>query len=248
MSLLHFDAIIFDLDGVVTKTAHVHNTAWTETFNDFLKTFSEKHSQDYQPFSYEEDYLPYVDGKPRYKGVASFLASRGIELPEGDPADPPSQDSICGLGNIKNDRFNKLIQEGIVEIYPSTIELIKRLIKTLFLILLLTKTPVLAAQKMITIYGRVSEEISGKPIDNVRVIVEPKKSATTIPVTVLDTAPDISLTPGTTASLMLGTTTILSVALSVPEKPLEVLTDLNGKYEVKIPTGAYIITFKKNEY
>ena len=78
---------------------------------------------------HKDDYLPYVDGKPRYKGVQSFLDSRGIELPYGDPSDPPNLDTICGLGNLKNKQFNELIQNGKVDVFYSTLDLIKQLKK-----------------------------------------------------------------------------------------------------------------------
>ena len=127
MSELPFDAVVFDLDGVITKTAKVHSAAWAETFNLFLKSYADKRGQPFKEFTHKTDYLPYVDGKPRYKGVQSFLDSRGIELPYGDPSDPPSLDTICGLGNLKNKGFNELIQAGQIEIYSSTIELIQEL-------------------------------------------------------------------------------------------------------------------------
>ena len=127
MTALPFDAIIFDLDGVITKTAKVHSAAWSEMFNQFLKVHAEKHGLPFKEFTHKDDYLPYVDGKPRYKGVQSFLESRGINLPYGDPSEAPNLNTICGLGNLKNERFNELLKGGMVEIYPSTVELIESL-------------------------------------------------------------------------------------------------------------------------
>ncbi len=128
MSKKHeFDAVIFDLDGVVTKTASVHSTAWTRMFNDYLNyreaTFNEKHRE----FTNEDDYLPYVDGKPRYKGVADFLASRKIDIPFGDPDDSPEKETACGLGNRKNKYFTEILKNDGVEEYESTVSLIKEL-------------------------------------------------------------------------------------------------------------------------
>jgi HAD superfamily hydrolase (TIGR01509 family) len=122
-----FDAVIFDLDGVITKTALTHSAAWKKMFDDFLKIHAEKNNLKYKEFTHKEDYLPFVDGKPRYKGVADFLESRGIFLPFGDPSDVPSMDTVCGLGNMKNDAFNEVLRRDGVEIYPSTVALMKEL-------------------------------------------------------------------------------------------------------------------------
>lgn len=122
-----FTTVIFDLDGVVTKTAKVHAAAWKNMFNEFLIKVEKEGGCTYKEFSYENDYLPFVDGKPRYKGVQSFLESRQIELPWGDPSDEPTLETICGLGNKKNIVFQEVLQKEGVEIYDSTIILIKDL-------------------------------------------------------------------------------------------------------------------------
>jgi len=122
-----FDAVIFDLDGIITKTASVHSAAWKQMFDEILKREAKKTGAAFREFTHMDDYLPYVDGKPRYKGVVSFLESRGIELPYGDPSDPPGMESICGLGNRKNELFNEMIRLGNVELYPSTVDLIREL-------------------------------------------------------------------------------------------------------------------------
>lgn len=127
MTAKAFEAVIFDLDGVITKTALVHSTAWKKMFDEFLTEHSNKTGQPFVPFSHKDDYLPYVDGKPRYKGVADFLASRGIELPFGDPTDEAGAETICGLGNRKNDAFNDVLRRDGVEVYPSTVKLMKKL-------------------------------------------------------------------------------------------------------------------------
>lgn len=122
-----FDAVIFDLDGVITKTALVHSTAWKKMFDAFLKSWSDKHGEPFRAFDYKNDYLPYVDGRPRYDGVRAFLESRGITLPYGTPDDNPDMETVCGLGNRKNLAFNEVLQRDGVETYPTTVELIRKL-------------------------------------------------------------------------------------------------------------------------
>lgn len=127
MSKQPFDAVIFDLDGVITKTALVHSSAWKKMFDDFLFKYSEKQNIPFKEFTHAKDYLPYVDGKPRYKGVQDFLSSREIELPFGDPADGIDQETVCGLGNRKDYAFNEILRVDGVSVYDSTVELIKQL-------------------------------------------------------------------------------------------------------------------------
>ena len=118
----NFDAVIFDLDGVITDTASTHSSAWKQMFDDFLRAHAVQTETPFREFTHEKDYLPYVDGKPRYQGVESFLQSRGIELPFGDTEDAPTQETVCGLGNRKNELFNKSIQAGDVRVYQSTVD------------------------------------------------------------------------------------------------------------------------------
>ena len=125
MSGLHFDAIIFDLDGVVTDTARVHAVAWKELFDDYLKLLETRGGDSFSPFDKGSDYLSYVDGKPRYDVVRSFLGSRGIVIPEGDPSDGPERETVCGLGNKKNRLFGEILKRDGVDIFPSTLELIR---------------------------------------------------------------------------------------------------------------------------
>jgi alpha,alpha-trehalase len=128
--LLHpdrFDAVIFDLDGVVTRTARVHAAAWKRLFDDYLHQRALREGTTPVPFDAADDYLRYVDGKPRYDGVASFLASRGIALPRGTSADAPEAETVCGLGNRKNQWFTAELRERGVEPYDSTLELIRKL-------------------------------------------------------------------------------------------------------------------------
>ena len=127
MNKYHFDAVIFDLDGVITKTALVHASAWKTMFDEFLKGWEKKTGKPFLEFTHANDYLPYVDGKPRYKGVESFLKSRGIEIPFGTPDDTTEMETICGLGNRKNDAFNQILQRDGVEVYESTVALMDEL-------------------------------------------------------------------------------------------------------------------------
>jgi len=122
-----FDAVIFDLDGVITKTALVHAASWKRMFDEYLKSREKRFGEPFREFTHAGDYLPYVDGKPRYKGVASFLESRGIDIPFGDPADDPEMETACGLGNKKNIMFNKVLEEEGVEVYDSSVSMLEEL-------------------------------------------------------------------------------------------------------------------------
>ena len=122
-----FKAVIFDLDGVITQTAGVHSAAWKRMFDKYLKERASKYNETFKEFSHQKDYLTYVDGKPRYEGVASFLESRGIELPYGAPSDEPDKETICGLGNRKDRTFNETLKTDGVKVFPSTTAFIKEL-------------------------------------------------------------------------------------------------------------------------
>lgn len=115
-----YDAVLFDLDGVITPTAEVHMRAWASMFGDFL---ANKGLGDYT----ERDYFAHIDGKPRYEGVAGMLASRDIDLPWGDPADDPSTETVCGLGNRKNHAFSAVLKADGVEAYPGSLQLVNQL-------------------------------------------------------------------------------------------------------------------------
>jgi beta-phosphoglucomutase family hydrolase len=123
-------ACLFDLDGVLTQTAKVHAAAWKSMFDDFLRQWAADHGQEFVPFDKAGDYDEYVDGKPRYEGVQSFLASRGIDLPQGTPKDPPSAETVDGLGNRKNELVLKLIREHGVEAYPGSVRYVHAAIDT----------------------------------------------------------------------------------------------------------------------
>ncbi|GAA3520605.1 beta-phosphoglucomutase family hydrolase [Aeromicrobium panaciterrae] len=117
-----YDAALFDLDGVITPTAEVHMRAWAQMFSEFLTSRGIT-----EPYV-DLDYFEYVDGKPRYDGVRSFLASRGIELPEGKPSDAPTEETVAGLGNRKNAVFSQILETDGVQPYPGSVKLVNLLI------------------------------------------------------------------------------------------------------------------------
>jgi trehalose-phosphatase len=120
-------AVIFDLDGVVTDTAEAHALAWKQMFDDYLETLGQRKGKPYRRFEREEDYLRYVYGKPRNDGVKSFLESRGIEIDTGSPDDPPRRETLCGLGNRKNEIYQEFIDKGLVKVFPAAVRLIRQL-------------------------------------------------------------------------------------------------------------------------
>ena len=113
-------AALFDLDGVLTDTASVHKKAWQAMFDEYLRQRASRAGAAFIPFDVDTDYLTYVDGKKREDGVRSFLASRGIELPDGDPGDDPQQDTVFGLGNRKNAAFNEVLRRDGVEVFEGS--------------------------------------------------------------------------------------------------------------------------------
>lgn len=121
------EAVLFDMDGVITNTARAHAAAWQTLFNEFLKAIAERRGEAFRPFDPRYEYRQYVDGKPRMDGVSSFLESRGIELPYGDPHDRPTCETVCGLGNRKNAYFNTWLENNQVRSYPGTISFIGQL-------------------------------------------------------------------------------------------------------------------------
>jgi beta-phosphoglucomutase family hydrolase len=125
---LNFNAAIFDMDGVITKTVAVHSLAWKKMFDEYLRYREGKYNESFREFTHAGDYLAYVDGRPRYKGVETFLKSRRIDIPVGEPNDDPVQETVCGLGNRKNEFFNRVIKEKGVGVYESTIKLIRELL------------------------------------------------------------------------------------------------------------------------
>ena len=113
-------ACLFDLDGVLTDTASVHKKAWKAMFDDYLRQRAARNGEQFVPFDSHGDYLQYVDGKRREDGVRSFLRSRGIELPDGDPDDPPDAETIAGLGNRKNDMFQQVLHDDGIEAFSGS--------------------------------------------------------------------------------------------------------------------------------
>lgn len=122
-----FDAALFDLDGVITDTAAVHARAWKTMFDTYLRQRAEATGVAFEPFTIAGDYRTYVDGKPRYDGVRSFLRSRGIDLPEGTRADPADAETVCGLGNRKNELVNRLLDDEGVVVYEGSVRLLHQL-------------------------------------------------------------------------------------------------------------------------
>jgi beta-phosphoglucomutase family hydrolase len=122
-----YSAWLFDLDGVITDTASVHAAAWKRTFDRYLREVSEREGRPFEPFEINQDYFRYVDGKPRYEGVDSFLRSRGIALEWGNANDPPGRETVCGLGNSKNAMFNEVLRFRGVQVFGSSVALIRRL-------------------------------------------------------------------------------------------------------------------------
>ncbi len=114
-------ACLFDLDGVLTQTAKVHAAAWKQAFDEFLSVRATARGETFVPFDAVGDYDEYVDGKPREDGVRSFLAARAIELPEGDPEDPPSTETVHGLANHKNEIVLAMIRDDGVQPYPGSV-------------------------------------------------------------------------------------------------------------------------------
>ncbi|MBU4479432.1 MAG: trehalose-phosphatase [Candidatus Omnitrophica bacterium] len=121
-----FETAIFDMDGVITKTARVHAAAWKLVFDEYLRLREKRDKEPFREFTHQEDYLTYVDGKPRLKGIQSFLESRGIHLPAGNSDDAPEAETIYGLGNKKNAKFCGVLNTGGVEVYEPAVELIKK--------------------------------------------------------------------------------------------------------------------------
>lgn len=126
----NFDAVLFDMDGVVTDTVAAHAAAWGRLFNEYLKECARRTGKAVRLFDPERDYHEYVDGKPRYDGVASFLASRGITLPQGEADDDPQLETICGLGNRENGYFEAWLEHNRVRAFPGTLAFITMIKKS----------------------------------------------------------------------------------------------------------------------
>jgi alpha,alpha-trehalase len=121
-----FEAVLFDLDGVLTDTASIHFACWQRTFDEYLQARPAAGGESFAPFS-KADYLAHVDGKRRYDGVRDFLLSRGVELPEGDPGDAPDRETVCGVGNRKNVLVNEALASQPIDVYPASVALVRDL-------------------------------------------------------------------------------------------------------------------------
>lgn len=140
-----YDAVLFDLDGVITDTAGLHAACWKKMFDEYLERRAARGGEAWRPFDPAADYRLYVDGKPRFDGVRDFLASRGIALSEGSPDDPPDAETVGGLGNRKNELVNKIIDEVGVEPYAGSVRLIHHLRRQGFKIAVVTSSQNCAA-------------------------------------------------------------------------------------------------------
>jgi len=118
-------ACLFDLDGVLTKTATVHAAAWKEMFDDFLRAWSQRTGVPFVPFDARDDYGRFVDGRPRLDGTRAFLASRGIELPEGSPDDSPDAATIRGLSNHKQALVLERLAQGKIDAYEGSVRYVR---------------------------------------------------------------------------------------------------------------------------
>ena len=122
-----FDAVLFDLDGVLTDTSRLHAACWKKMFDEFLRKRAENSGEELQPFSITDDYYRYVDGRLRSDGVRDFLRSRTINLPEGDPDAPPASETVAGLGNRKNAMVNALMESEGIDVYPDSVTWVRLL-------------------------------------------------------------------------------------------------------------------------
>ena len=122
-----YDAVLFDLDGVLTPTATVHAKAWKQALDEFLEAWTRSTGTTQPPFDIDADYRAHVDGRPRYDGVAAFLGSRGIELPWGSPDDDPGFATICAVGNLKNELVTEILASQGIDPYPGSLRLMDAL-------------------------------------------------------------------------------------------------------------------------
>jgi beta-phosphoglucomutase family hydrolase len=169
-----YDAVLLDLDGVITDTANLHAACWKQMFDEYLQKRATQRGEAVRPFDLATDYRLYVDGKPRFDGVRDFLTSRGIRLPEGSPDDSPQAETVGGLGNRKNNLVNKVIEDVGVEPYEGSVKLIHQLRHRGFKIAVVTSSEncevVLRAARLDTFFevrvdGHVihAQRLTGKP-------------------------------------------------------------------------------------
>jgi beta-phosphoglucomutase family hydrolase len=188
-----YDAVLLDLDGVITDTASIHAACWKQMFDEYLQSRALQRGEAFRPFEVTADYRLYVDGKPRFDGVRDFLASRDIHLPEGSLDDPSQAETVCGLGNRKNDLVNKIIEDGGVAPYAGSVKFLRQLRSQGFKIAIVTSsqncTAVLKAVKLdhffdVQVDGNTihAQHLAGKPAPDTFLMaakllgVEPKRA------------------------------------------------------------------------
>ena len=188
-----YDAVLFDLDGVVTNTASLHAMCWKQMFDEYLRKRAEQSGEAFRRFDVATDYRLYVDGNPRFDGVRDFLTSRGIQLPEGTPEDSAEVETVCGLGNRKNDLVNHVLSDVGVEPYEGTVQFIHQLRHHGFKIAVVTSSEhcraLLKAAELDTLFdARVdgdtihAQHLAGKPAPDTYLLaakllgVEPARS------------------------------------------------------------------------
>jgi len=162
-----FDAVLFDLDGVLTATAKVHAACWKRMLDEYLQMRAARRGEPFTAFQMPDDYKTYVDGKPRYDGVRDFLKSRAIEVPEGHPDDPPDAETVCGLGNLKNDMINVVLESQGVDPYEGSVAFVRHLrqqgMKTAVVSSSQNCLAVLEAAKMADLFdSRVDGEVASR--------------------------------------------------------------------------------------
>jgi len=189
-----YDAVLFDLDGVITNTAKIHAACWKKMFDEYLQQRATQRGEAFRPFDIVTDYRLHVDGKPRYDGVRDFLTSRGIQLPEGSPDDPPQAETVCGLGNRKNRLVTKAIEDMGVQAYEGSVRFVRQLRRDGFKVAIVSSSEncaaILKAAKLddlfeVRVDGAVveAEHLAGKPAPDTFLIgarllgVEPARTA-----------------------------------------------------------------------
>ena len=194
VTLYDLDAVIFDMDGVVTETATVHAAAWKRLFDAYLEARADATGEPFVPFDAAVDYERYVDGKNRYDGVRSFLASRRITLPEGTPDDPPGTGTVCAMGNGKDAYFLQHVREHGVRPYPSTVRIVRDLRSRGVAIGLVSASR--NAEEVLTSAGVI--DLFDQRVDGV-VAAELDLTGKPDPATFLEAARRLGVAPGRTA-------------------------------------------------
>lgn len=180
----NINAILFDLDGVITPTAEVHMRAWSRMFNQVLVDYEGQ-----APYT-DADYFEYVDGKPRYDGVKSFLASRGIELPMGEPHDPAAAATVCGLGNRKNDLVLTILEEEGVAPYPGSVKFLDSLPSHVRVAIVSSSKNAPVVLKAAGVFDRFEEIVDGNVAADKQIPGKPAPDTYVSGATLLDTTPD----------------------------------------------------------